>query len=163
MGNYTDTDTVHDMSKTNATSTCFYPHPCQSRKCWNTQIDQINTIHPNVQPPSLMRSTRHQKLGCVPGALMPFFSRSFAIRRWSFWPRQLVSQLVLTSGWSRWNLNSVNCNVPKYTFFRIMYIMSFSHPPTTISVYQQFDWKLTDPKCSGLLHESLKETSVTYD
>ena len=113
-------------------------------------------------PPHSWDQHDAQKLGCVQGALMPFFSRSFAIRRWSFWPGQLVSQPVLTSGWSRWNLKrNLQCS-------KIYIIsdndMSLSHPPTTISVYRQFDWKMTDPKCSGLLHESLKErTSVTYD
>lgn len=124
-----------------------------------------DTIQSHKQTPSLMRSTRRQKLGCVQGALMPFFSRSFAIRRWSFWPRQLVSQPVLCSvlEWSSWNLKrQLPCSKIYIISDNVMYI--FPHPSTTISIYRQFDWKLTDPKWSGLLHESLKNgTSTKYD
>lgn len=40
-------------------------------------------------PPHSWDQHDAQNWVCVQGALMPFFSRSFAIRRWSFWPRQL--------------------------------------------------------------------------
>lgn len=93
------------------------------------------------RPPHSWDQHDAKKLGCVQGALMPFFSRSFAIRRWSFWPRQLVSQPVLTSGWSRWNLKrKLQCSKIHYFWECHVFFPSTKDTFRLPTVWLKTDW-----------------------
>ena len=110
--------------KASATSTCFYPHPCQSRKCWNTQIDQINTIHPHKQPPSLMRSTRRPKIGVCPRCIDAVLQQELCNTTMIV----LTSTACLTTCANLWMITlepKAETAMFQNTFFRIMSCLFF--------------------------------------